>query len=689
MFVFYFALYVRVNNKFSNYEKYNLSMKTKIKIGSLIMFTLTPIIVTTVPIKANNENRHKTNLNIYESKANPYEIVRSNFNRSYQEKAVNYLRDWIMNIDQEAFKKHQDTQVVAEVAQNITDFKSLTQELATSWSTGRWREQITDVLFRNKTEITKIKAIPDSQTGEIKVHFTLRTKLTFLDQDVVWVLKGKPDKEVGNSNQQLNIQKINERLKNAKVINQETKKIHLLAEKVKNIESLKEITGVDLNNLNLIKGSTIEQISATSNESGQLSIHIKMKTKYAEKQETIVTKITTGKSDSQVEQEIADLNQISDNTTLRNALQNLEVLNQGNEKVSQIAARIHDIDSLKKYTGVNLSKINLKGSKITDAIITAQATSDGRLTVNVHTKTMHATKPQADTSNFTLGKSDFQVDQDIANLNQISDNTTLRNALQNLEVLNQGNEKVSQIAARIHDIDSLKKYTGVNLSKINLKGSKITDAIIAAQATSDGRLTVNVRTTTMHATKPQADISNFTLGKSDFQVDQDIANLNQIKDRESIESKLLNIKILSYGNRDIKAIAKDINSIATLKEETGVDLAKVLLMGSTIKGISAYVDSKGKLIIKVILETKNASQPEKRLSQTVQHSPQVPSVINNTKTISTTSQEISKPSNNNRLFKISMIAGLSILGFLVLVFTIFIINSIHHRNKKSENENSN
>ncbi|NQZ28797.1 MAG: hypothetical protein HRT98_00195 [Mycoplasmatales bacterium] len=664
-------------------------MKTKIKIGSLIMFTLTPIIVTTVPIKANNENRHKTNLNIYESKANPYEIVRSNFNRSYQEKAVNYLRDWIMNIDQEAFKKHQDTQVVAEVAQNITDFKSLTQELATSWSTGRWREQITDVLFRNKTEITKIKAIPDSQTGEIKVHFTLRTKLTFLDQDVVWVLKGKPDKEVGNSNQQLNIQKINERLKNAKVINQETKKIHLLAEKVKNIESLKEITGVDLNNLNLIKGSTIEQISATSNESGQLSIHIKMKTKYAEKQETIVTKITTGKSDSQVEQEIADLNQISDNTTLRNALQNLEVLNQGNEKVSQIAARIHDIDSLKKYTGVNLSKINLKGSKITDAIITAQATSDGRLTVNVHTKTMHATKPQADTSNFTLGKSDFQVDQDIANLNQISDNTTLRNALQNLEVLNQGNEKVSQIAARIHDIDSLKKYTGVNLSKINLKGSKITDAIIAAQATSDGRLTVNVRTTTMHATKPQADISNFTLGKSDFQVDQDIANLNQIKDRESIESKLLNIKILSYGNRDIKAIAKDINSIATLKEETGVDLAKVLLMGSTIKGISAYVDSKGKLIIKVILETKNASQPEKRLSQTVQHSPQVPSVINNTKTISTTSQEISKPSNNNRLFKISMIAGLSILGFLVLVFTIFIINSIHHRNKKSENENSN
>ncbi len=242
---------------------------------------------------------------------------------------------------------------------------------------------------------------------------------------------------------------------------------------------------------------------------------------------------------------------------LKQIFKGIKIQNQGQNLVSKIAKKIKDIDSLKKYTGIEIQKLNRYST-----LKLINATSNGKTGI-VNLKIILNVGGREQTINIPLqGKSDNEI---IANNDQKYSKEIIEDILDNLHasIINQGTRKVSNIASNIKDIAALKNITGIDLSNLAMTNSTISS--ISAVGNTNGVLTISIKIFTKNATQQELKISKDIQGKSDMKVDAEIAteianekqplNITKFKEQFNTHKKLLHQSTKTVGD-----IAKEINS---------------------------------------------------------------------------------------------------------------------------------
>ena len=105
---------------------------------------------------------------------------------------------------------------------------------------------------------------------------------------------------------------------------------------------------------------------------------------------------------------VADSLQQENKSKIDEALAKAKVKNQGARTVKEVAAAIHDADSLLKETGVDVEALNLAPGTVISKI-SATADTDGNLTINVEEKTKGALHNLSTSSKSIKGLSDAEI----------------------------------------------------------------------------------------------------------------------------------------------------------------------------------------------------------------------------------------------------------------------------------------
>ncbi|NQZ28766.1 MAG: hypothetical protein HRT98_00040 [Mycoplasmatales bacterium] len=322
---------------------------------------------------------------------------------------------------------------------------------------------------------------------------------------------------------------------------------------------------------------------------------------------------------------------------------------QGNLKLSEVVKKINNVDDVKKYLGVTLTKRLFSDIKSIKAEVAASGKAI-KLTVEL----IIQGTPQP----VVVEKTYAGIDD--VNLSKIaSQNTALENIkhwVTNKKITNSNGKKVSELASEMFKqpnigkkVEFLKEISEIDLNAI-LKGSVTTIKNIELTADpATGDIVVKVETYTPDVPNKTQTITGLLKGDSDltFQHKANIKKLNEMVKKLVIKEQKVNVS--------------KIHDIETLKKETGIDLTN---LPSSSQYLVKATKTKDGVSVEIQVITKGAIQ-----------------------TNEVTTLKIKRPIEAKKGLSSGAVAGI-VIGVLIAIFGIGAGIIIKKKKNKANNENN-
>ncbi|CAM9100203.1 leucine-rich repeat protein [Mycoplasma todarodis] len=550
----------------------------------------------------------------------------------------------ISNIEKEIQNKtlhNQGNRKVVDIAKEIELIKDLDAKItAINKLTGA---NLTKE--NNGTTITQIALTTKTDGSIIVVISTDTPNTTSKASNVTGTIKGMSDAEIDAINlknaadkaQKTNIDVINNKFTNSKLIKQGNRKASEVVNEINGINDIedkfkaieKEI-GVKLEKVN--NETTITNVILASTPNGEVLILISTDTPGAtDSSKDITIKVSStsdAKVDAKLDNEKADKDILVNEQNIKNSFVDAKIVDQKVKKVQTIVDEVNaitDIDAklsaIKKLTNVNLPKEN-NGTIIDDISLVADSKT-GEISISIKTITANATNPNKEIKVMVKGKTDATIDSEVAlavaNQAQQDNTKTIDGLLKKAKLLNQGNRKVSEIVDGINTIKNLDKKLelikteiGIDLPK-DQNGTTIKNITLTSM--SDGTIAIVVATTTNGASVAEKELTGIIKGQPDAEIITKIANEKQTQNILAINNALKVMKLLNQGTNKTSKIKETINNmngidakLKAIKDMLNVDLNKTIdTTEITDITIASKVD--GTISVSIKTNTQNAKTP--------------------------------------------------------------------------------
>ncbi|NQZ65820.1 MAG: hypothetical protein HRT99_01210 [Mycoplasmatales bacterium] len=285
-------------------------------------------------------------------------------------------------------------------------------------------------------------------------------------------------------------------------------------------------------------------------------------------------------------------------------------VNQGTRKASEIAKSIKDKEDLNDEFNIRIP--NIKNADIT---INVSATKEGLATIKVDFKSKNLSESYTET---VQGLSDKEIEKKIINQLQEKNNNLVKKVLdESGHIIEQGNQKVSEISKDINTVDKLAEKLGIYIPELN--GSIVK---VSTSSEKNGLINVSVEVITMGADVPSKTFIKVIKGKSDEKIDSFLEETEKNKEEiqknneRYVKNSLDRIRIVNgiFSNSSNKII-ESIENSQDLLDKLNVDLLNI--PNSNIS-YDLSSDDKGLITLSVKLQAKSSGIPAKTFIKKIQ-----------------------------------------------------------------------